>query len=83
VADIQGAAGPAGVGFQEKRPQCPVKCKPFRPDRIVRVVRFEFPTPAGFRGAKQDDAMVNGHRREFHQVKNGKTVLFEGGGQCN
>ena len=49
---------------------------------IVRVVGFKFPAAAGFRRAKQDDAMVDGHRREFHQVEDGQTILFERGGQC-
>ncbi len=83
MADVQRAAGPAGVWFQEKSPRCTVIREPLRLDRIVRVVRFKFPAAAGFRRAKQDDAMVDGHRREFHQMEDGQAVLFERGGQSS
>ena len=83
MADVQRAAGPAGVWFQEKSLRCPVVREPLRLGRIVRVVRFKFPAAAGFRHVKQDDAMVDGHRREFHQVEDGQAVLPERGGQTS
>ena len=83
MTDVQRAAGPAGVWFQKKSPRCPVKRELFRRFRIVRVIGFKFPAASGFRYVEQDDAMIDGHRRKFHQMKNGQTILFERGDQSS
>ena len=81
MADVQRSAGPARVGQQKKSLRRPVEREPLGFVGIVRVVGFKFPAAFRLRDAEQHDAMVDGHRWEFHQMENRQTVLFQRGGQ--
>jgi len=81
MTDVQFAAGPAGIWFQKKSLRRPVEREPLRLPGIVRVVGFKFPTTSGFPRGEQNDAMIDGHRREFHQMEDGQTILLERGSQ--
>ncbi len=69
-------------GQKKKSPRRPVECEPLRFFGIVRVVGFKFPAASGFRRAEQNDAMIDGQRRKFHQMNDGQAIFFKRGGQC-
>ena len=77
MTDIQAAARPIGICRQKKSLRRPLERESLRPFGIIRIVGFKFQAAPGFHHVEQNDGVIDGQRREFHQMDNGQMILFE------